>query len=51
VMASQSGKVRLITIFNVDFTTWEPTDPQAGYDMVRPGGRCPACDALHNVQP
>lgn len=51
VLASQSGQVRLIIVFNVDFTVWEPTDPQAGYAMVRPGGSCPACDALHNVQP
>lgn len=51
VLASQSGKVRMVIIFNVDFTTWEPTDPQAGYAMVRPGGACPACDALHNVRP
>ncbi len=50
VLASQSGKVRLIIIFNVDFTVWG-ADPQAGYAIIRPGGGCPACDALHNVQP
>jgi hypothetical protein len=48
VLASQSGKVRLMIIFNVDFTVWGD-DPQAGYAIVRPGGSCPACDALHNV--
>ncbi len=46
VLASQSGKVRLMIIFNVDFTVWEPNDPQAGYAMLRPNGTCPACDAL-----
>jgi hypothetical protein len=51
VLASQSGKVRLITIFNVDFTTMEPTDPQAAYSIVRPGGNCPACESLHAVIP
>jgi hypothetical protein len=51
VMASQSGKVRLMIVFNVDFDVWEPNDPQAGYAMVRPDNTCPACDALHAVQP
>jgi hypothetical protein len=51
VIASQSGQVRLMIIFNVDFTVWEPTDPQAGYAIIRPGGSCPACQALANVLP
>jgi hypothetical protein len=51
VLASQSGKVHMIIVFNVDFTVWEPTDPQAGYAMIRPGGSCPACDALNAVMP
>jgi hypothetical protein len=46
VLASQSGKVRLMIIFNVDFTVWGEWDPQAGYAMIRPDGSCPACDAL-----
>jgi hypothetical protein len=50
VLASQSGKVRLMIIFNVDFTVWGD-DPQAGYAIIRPGGGCPACDALHAVLP
>jgi hypothetical protein len=50
VLSSQSGKVRLMIIFNVDFTHWG-TDPQAGYGMIRPGGGCPACDALAAVAP
>jgi hypothetical protein len=50
VLASQSNKVRLMIIFNVDFTTYG-ADPQAGYAMVRPGGACPACDALAAVAP
>ncbi len=49
VLSSQSGKVRLMIIFNVDFTYWG-SDPQAGYAMIRPGGGCPACDALAAVQ-
>ena len=46
-LAQSSGKARLAIIFNVDFTGYDPNgDPQAGYAMVRPGGGCPACDAL-----
>jgi len=51
VLASQSGQVRLMIVFNVDFTVWEPADPQAGYAILRPGGGCPACDALAAVMP
>jgi len=49
VLASESGIVRLMIIFNVDFTVYG-ADPQAGYAMIRPGGGCPACDALAAVQ-
>ena len=46
-IAQSSGKTRLLIIFNVDFTNYDPNgDPQAGYAIVRPGGGCPACDAL-----
>jgi hypothetical protein len=46
-LAQSSGKARMVIIFNVDFTSYDPNgDPQAGYAMVRPGGGCPACDAL-----
>ncbi len=48
VLASNSGRVRLMIVFNVDFTGYG-ADPQAGYAMIRPGGGCPACDALHRV--
>ena len=46
-LAQASGKTRLLIIFNVDFTHYDPNgDPQAGYALVRPDGSCPACDAL-----
>lgn len=46
-IAQASGKTRLVIIFNVDFTSYDPNgDPQAGYAIVRPDGSCPACDAL-----
>jgi hypothetical protein len=47
--ASTSGRVRLMIIFNVDFSYYG-ADPQAGYAMIRVGGGCPACDALAQIQ-
>ena len=44
-LASQSGRVRLMIIWNIDFSAYG-TDPQAGYAIIRPGGGCPACDAM-----
>ncbi|MBI5564871.1 MAG: hypothetical protein HY870_08250 [Chloroflexi bacterium] len=44
-MSINSGKVRLMIIWNVNFTNYG-SDPMAGYAIVRPGGDCPACDAL-----
>lgn len=46
--SAQSGRVRLMIIWNVNFTGWGD-DPQGGYAMIRPGGSCPACDALGRV--
>jgi hypothetical protein len=47
-LSKSNGIVRLMIIFNVDFTLYGD-DPQGGYAIVRPGGYCPACDALHGV--
>jgi LysM repeat protein len=47
-LSRDSGKVRMTIVFNVDFTVYND-DPEAGYAIIRPGGVCPACDALHNV--
>ena len=44
-LASQSGRVRLLIVWNVDFTHWS-ADPQAGYAMIRRDGSCPACGAI-----
>ena len=44
----QSGRVRLIIVFNVDFKTFGD-DPQAGYAMIRPNGSCPSCETLRQV--
>jgi hypothetical protein len=48
-LSVSSGKVRLLIVFNVDFTLWSEHDPQAGYAIIRPGGSCPACDTLRAV--
>lgn len=47
-LAANSGKVRMVIVFNVDFTTFG-ADPQAGFAMIRKDGSCPACETLHQV--
>ena len=47
-LSKSGGVVRLMVVFNVDFTVWG-ADPQAGYAIIRPGGSCPACDTLRSV--
>ncbi len=47
-IGANSGKVRMIIVFNVDFTLWSD-DPQAGYAMIRKDGSCPACQTLGQV--
>ena len=42
-LSANSGKVRLLIIWNIDSTFWDGTDPQAGYAIIRPDGSCPAC--------
>lgn len=44
-LGRSSSTVRMIIIFNVDLTRYDD-DPQAGFAIIRPGGSCPACDAL-----
>jgi hypothetical protein len=43
--AARSGRVRLMIIWNVNFTNYGD-DPMAGYAIIRPDGSCPACVAL-----
>jgi hypothetical protein len=50
-LSAGSGKVRLMVVFNVDFTVYLSNDPQAGYAMIRPNGSCPACASLDAVMP
>lgn len=51
-LSNQQGRVRLLIVFNIDFTFYDPSgDPQAGYAIIRPGGGCPACNTLSSVIP
>jgi hypothetical protein len=47
-VAANSGRVRMVIVFNVDFTHYG-NDPQAGYAMIRADGSCPACGTLRQV--
>lgn len=49
VLSSRSAHVRLLIIWNVDFTAYGD-DPAGGFAMIRPGGGCPACDRLAAAQ-
>lgn len=44
-LAGGTGGVRLVIVWNVDFTKYD-SDPQGGYAMIRPGGGCPACGTI-----
>jgi hypothetical protein len=44
----RSGKVLLFIVWNVDFTNYGQ-DPQAGYAILRPDGKCPTCDRLNQA--
>lgn len=46
-MARNSGRVSIVIIWNINFTNYG-ADPMGGYALIRPGGGCPACDALAN---
>ncbi len=55
-LSIQTGMVRCVIVWNIDFTrndcsecnpSVRDCDPQASYAIIRPGGSCPACDALH----
>ena len=57
-LSMQTGYVKAVIIWNIDFQQnhcgdCDPNsvfcDPQRSYGIIRPGGGCPACDALHNL--
>ncbi|MGJ3240204.1 MAG: SH3 domain-containing protein [Anaerolineae bacterium] len=46
-LAARSGRVRMVIIWNINFTNYG-ADPMAGFAIIRPDGGCPACFALGN---
>jgi uncharacterized protein YgiM (DUF1202 family) len=44
-LSRDSGKVRLMIIWNADFRQWTD-DPQAGFSIFRPNGECRACSTI-----
>lgn len=48
-LSRDSGKVRMLIVWNVDSSLWQPDDPQAGYAIIRGDGTCPACEILRSV--
>lgn len=47
-LSRSTGMVKSIIVWNIDFPRYG-YDPQDGYAIIRPGGGCPACDALHSA--
>ena len=50
-IAASTGKVKMLVVFNVDFTQFVDNDPQGGYAIIRPDGSCPACQSLAALMP
>jgi hypothetical protein len=57
-LSISTGMVRSVIVWNVDYVRNDccdcspherDCDPQASFALIRPGGACPTCDALHNV--
>jgi hypothetical protein len=48
-LSRDSGKVRMMIIWNMDRRQYDAEDPQAGYSIFRPDGSCPACATLRAV--
>jgi len=48
-LSRDSGKVRMMIIWNMDRRQYDAEDPQAGYSIFRPDGSCPACAGLRAV--
>ena len=46
---AQSADIRMIIIWNIDFTRYD-SDPMGGYAIIRPDGGCPACGAITGIR-
>ncbi len=47
--AKCSGKIKMFIVWNIDFQNYSGQDPQAGYAILRPDERCPACARLQSA--
>lgn len=43
-----SHKIKLMIVWNVNYTS-DDDSPMAGYAIIRPDGRCPACEQLRTL--
>jgi hypothetical protein len=43
-------EVKLLIIFNANFTRYVEDDPQGAFAIIRPDGSCPACDAIATLR-
>lgn len=50
-LAYESGMVKLVIVWNLDFENYSEEDPQAGYAIIRPDDSCPACSTLAGAVP
>ncbi len=48
-VARSTGRVKLMIVWNLNFTSYTSSDPMAGYAIQRRDGSCPACDTLKQV--
>jgi hypothetical protein len=48
-LSGNSGRVRLLIVFNVDLPYYAQDDVRAGYAMIRPDGSCPSCGLIRQV--
>lgn len=52
-LSQESGMVSRLIIWNIGAQCYEicagVQEPQAGYNIIRPGGACPACEVLKSV--
>ncbi len=49
-IGASTGKVKMIIVFNIDFTQFVDNDPQGGYAIIRPDKSCPACQTIGALQ-
>jgi len=46
--SKELGYIRFMVVWNIDFTRYD-IDPQGGFAIIRPDGRCPACGTMRSA--